>query len=278
MFKPCDICLEETCGGKHDCHCETCTHVKECHRRLHATIRITNKCTQKCAHCCFESGPESEIMMTVEESVKISTFISNNNIEEINLMGGEFFCNPNWFEIFSNLVSAAKYARIVTNGDWAHNMETKVKLATFASLFSKKAYFCISKDRWHTNKNVDAAYQYLKELGMVVEVATPEQTEEASIIPIGRSWLTSNGIYSFMGCYCHNPANMYSFLIDEEGNVYKCSFGVKKYANIDDYQDGGFAKRFKELNQEWYKIFIPSCAKCINTFEMCGKDQMIKRK
>lgn len=277
-MKPCDICLEETCEGRHDCHCETCKLVKQCHRRLHATIRITNKCTQKCSHCCFCSSPESKIMMTVEESKVIADFIRANEIEEINLMGGEFFCNPNWFEIYSNLISAAKWARLVTNGDWANNMEVKVKLATLASLFGKKFYMCISKDEWHTNKYVEAADAYLTEIGIIHNTATKEQTTESSIVPIGRAMLGGFfGIYSMMGCYCQNPENMYSFLIDEEGNIYKCSFGVKKYANVSDYTDGGFAKDFKEFNKKWYKIFIPSCQTCVNTFELRGKEQMVRQ-
>ena len=30
-----------------------------------------------------------------------------------------------------------------------------------------------------------------------------------------------------------------------------------------EYQDGGFAERFKELNKIFYKSFIPSCRGCI---------------
>lgn len=208
-------------------------------------------------------------MMSVEQSKKTAQFLKNNDIEYINLMGGEFFCNPDWFEIISNLVSAVRYARIVTNGDWVNNMNVKVQLATLVSLFGKHIYFCISKDIWHTNKNVEAAKAYLEEIGATVKVATEDQTTKQSIVPVGRArGQYISGLYDMMGCYCQNPENMYSFLIDEEGDIYKCSFGMLKYANIDNYLDGEFSKRFKYYNTEFYKQFIPSCGKCSNFVEM----------
>ena len=36
-----------------------------------------------------------------------------------------------------------------------------------------------------------------------------------------------------------------------------------KYANINEYLEGGFDKRFKEFNKRFYSIFIPSCSSCI---------------
>jgi len=216
-------------------------------------------------------------MMSVDESKKIANFIKSNNVVEINLMGGEFFCNPDWFDIYSNLISAAKHARIVSNSDWANNMEVKVKLASLVSIFGDKIYFSLSKDRWHTNKYVEVAAAYLKDIGAKYLIATESETTDASIVPIGRA---SNqyigGVYDMFGCYCQNPKNMYSFLIDEDGYIYKCSFGVSVYANVDDYQDGGFAERFKEYNKKFYKIFIPSCRKCVTSFELQARDRMVK--
>ena len=268
-MKPCDICVEETCEGRHDCHCDTCKVKDKCYRKLHATIRITNRCTQSCMHCCFSSHPKSNIMMSIEQSKKTAQFIKNNEIEYINLMGGEFFCNPDWFEVLSNLVDAAEFARIVSNSDWANNQSVKDKLKEFVSKFGKKIYFCLSKDKWHTNKNVDAAKAYLEDIGATVRIATEDQTTDMSIVPVGRArGQYISGIYDVMGCYCHNPENMYSFLIDEEGDIYKCSFGIFSYANIDDYLDGGFSKRFKYYNSKFYKMFIPSCGVCSTFVEM----------
>ena len=203
--------------------------------------------------------------MSIEQSEKTAKFLKANNIEIVNLMGGEFFCNPDWFEVLSNIVSAVKFARIVTNGDWVPSLAVKAKLSTFISLYGKKISFSISKDKWHTNKHVDGAAAFFDTAGVRYNVATPEETTEASIVPVGRSMLGGSfGIFSMMGCYCQEPKNMYSFLIDEEGDIYKCGFGIFKYATIDKYLEGGFNKRFKEYNSEFYKHFIPSCKTCSN--------------
>ena len=203
--------------------------------------------------------------MTVEKARDIAKFLKVNGIETINLMGGEFFCNPDWFDIYSELISSVKFARLVTNGDWANNLKVKIQLATLVSLFGDKIYFCISKDKWHTNKNVEAAKEFLDGTGVIVKVATEDQTTNQSIVPVGRAnGQYISGVYDMMGCYCQNPENMYSFLIDEKGNIFKCSFGVLCYAHIDEYLEGGFRKRFKEANTKFYSQFIPSCQTCYN--------------
>ena len=207
--------------------------------------------------------------MTIEQSEKTAKFLKSNEIRTVNLMGGEFFCNPDWFKILSNIVSAVKFARIVTNGDWANNLAVKTKLSTFISLFGDKVQFSISKDRWHTNKNVDAAADFFKDAGVHYNVANSDQTTKQSIVPVGRArGQYISGIYDMMGCYCQNPENMYTFLIDEEGDIFKCGFGMLRYASIDDYLDGGFNKRFKEYNTKFYKQFIPSCGSCSRFVEM----------
>ena len=159
--------------------------------------------------------------MSVEMSEKIATFFKNNLVENINLMGGEFFCNPNWFEIFFNLVREVNTARIVTNGDWVTNDTQKEKLTEFINQFRDKIWFSISKDKWHTNKNVEGAAEFLSQVDVRFNVTKPEEATDASIVPVGRSIYGSGGFYDFMGCYCQNPENMYSFLIDEDGNIYK---------------------------------------------------------
>lgn len=277
MFKPCDICLEETCKGAHTCNCSTCKVKDECYRKLSATIRITNKCTQKCIHCCFESCPESNIMMSVDMAKKIAKFNEANGVERLNLMGGEFFCNPDWFDIYSVLIASVPHARLVTNGDWANNMKVKTQLMTLVSLFGNKIYFSISKDKWHTNKNVDNAKEFLESIDAKVIVATEEQTKNESIVPVGRAHLQYiGGIYDMFGCYCQNPENMYSFLIDEKGTVYKCGFGVLDYANVEDYQEGGFRERFKEINSKFYKVFVPSCRSCYSMFLTQARERIVE--
>ena len=257
-----------------ECNCKECKLVDECYRFLHATVRITNKCTQKCSHCCFESSPESNIMMSVDMAEKIAAFVKNNGVRHLNLMGGEFFCNKDWFEIFDKLISSTKFARIVTNGDWVNSEPTKEKLKKLVEKYGNKIHFSISKDKWHTNKNVDAAESFFKSIGAKCNVATPEETKEESIVPVGRGQFHF-GLYSMFGCYCHKPIEMYSFLIDEEGDIYKCGMGVLQYANINDYIDGGFRSRFKEFNKKFYKVFISNCHRC---YEFCVMQNNVERK
>lgn len=274
LQSPCDICLDEKCEGRHDCNCATCELASKCIRRLRPTIRITNRCTQMCSHCCFESHPKSNIMMTIEMSENIAQFIKNNGIEYVNLMGGEFFCNPDWFNVLSNIIAEVKLARLVTNGDWVNNTKVKEQLKLLADKFRDKMYFCISKDRWHTNKHVDEAKEYLDGIDVITKVATEDQTTNQSIVPVGRALgQYISGIYDAMGCYCHNPENMYTFLIDEEGDIYKCSFGMFRYDNINEYLNGGFRPRFKEYNTFFYSKFIPSCNTCsmFNTMNNNGE-------
>lgn len=263
-YNRCRICIDEPCGGTHDCHCSTCDKLDKCPKLLSATIRITNRCTQECAHCCFRSSPKSNIMMSVEMAKKISEFVKNNNVFRLNVMGGEFFCNPDWYEILDMLIDSAWHTRLVSNSDWIHNENVKSGIKSLVEKYGKdgiKLHISLSKDKWHTNKNVDEADEWLTSEGIPHNVTKEGEMTDDSIVPVGRGEL-HYGIYSFMGVYCHNPQNQYSFLIDEEGNIYKCSFGTWKYDDINDYLDGGFEERFKDYQQKCSKVFISNCASC----------------
>jgi len=263
LYHRCDICFTEDCGGKKDCHCKTCEHLNDCYKLLHATIRITNRCTQKCSHCCFSSSPESNIMMSVDMANDIARFLRNNQVIDINVLGGEFYCNPDWFQILDVFANNVLHMRLVTNCDWAASDTIKQKIQELISLHDN-IHFSLSKDKWHTNKHVDEAAAFLDSIDVKYNIATEEETKDESIVPIGRGELTymyANN-YSMFGCYCHDPKNEYTFLIDEKGYIYKCAFGTWKYAEISEYIDGGFRKRFKEYNIKVNKCFISNCLKC----------------
>jgi hypothetical protein len=269
-MKPCDICLEKVCkakGGVGTCNCEICAIKKECPRKLTATIRITLKCTQSCSHCCYSCSPNKDTHMTVESAKKIAKFLIKNEVYQINLMGGEIFCNPNWREILDLLVPAVTCARVVSNGDWV------VEEPSFAKHFTKynNCYVVISKDMWHTNKNIVKADKLLRKNNILTRTSDLDESE-FNLVPIGRAE-GSFGFYSMMGCYCQNPKNQYSFLIDEVGDIFKCGFGVWKYADVYEYIDGGFAERFKEFNKIFYGVFIPHCASCIRSHEFSHLDR-----
>lgn len=267
MIKPCDICLEKKCkaeGGVGSCNCETCAVKDCCPKRLQPTIRITQKCTQSCSHCCFSCSPTKDIHMTIETATMIAKFLKTHEVFSINLMGGEIFCNPNWKQILDILIPAVEMARIVSNGDW---VEHENDFAEYVSKY-KNCYVAISEDKWHTNKNIEKAEQVLIKNDVTCRISDLEE-EDFNLVPIGNAEFES-GLYSMFGCYCHNPEHQYSFLIDEIGDIFKCSFGVWKYDNVDDYLDGGFAERFKEFNTVFYNTFIPSCASCIRSCQVHG--------
>lgn len=265
-YNRCNVCLEEQCNGKHNCHCLTCKLFSKCPKFLSATIRITNKCTQQCNHCCFSSHPKSDIMMSIEMAEKIAEFIKNNNIFHLNVMGGEFFCNPNWFRILELFIDAAWETRIVTNSDWAHNKIIREGLIKLNEKY-KNWHMSLSNDKWHTNAYVDDAVKFLEEYKITYNLVEPNVMTENSIVPIGRGELFLGCFYSTIGTYCQQDVHKYSISIDEDGNIYKCSFGVLKYTNITDYLSGGFEKRFKEFNKNFYSVFMPNCRSCISSVE-----------
>lgn len=268
MSNRCNICIEETCkGAKYNCNCDACKLKDECNKLLRATIRITNKCTQSCSHCCFESSPKRTLMMTVDTAENIAKFLRSNKIEFLNLMGGEFFCNPDWYWILDTLISTSVYSRLVSNGDWINDDSVKCGLKRLHEKYGDSFVIHISKDKWHTNKNVESALEYLNSIGIICKCTKPEEATDNSIVPVGRSELNSFGFYSMIACYCHNPKNKYSFLIGEDGEIYKCPMGTYRYANVSEFLDGGFDKVFKEVNMKFYSVFIPSCRTCRRFFE-----------
>src|SRR5574343_1137609 len=155
MNSPCDICVDPQCGGKRNCNCTTCERRTSCYRLagLKPTIRITRRCTQQCNHCCFECSPNENEMMSVAMARNIGQFCQMNNIRYTEIMGGEFFCNPDWYEILDVLSVGMKRVRLVSNGDWAGSPELALKVLSFLRSHSQ-FHVGISKDCWHTNKYV----------------------------------------------------------------------------------------------------------------------------
>ncbi len=263
MSSGCDICVDPSCGGKKNCNCETCGRKDACYRYagLKPTIRITRRCTQSCAHCCFSCDPLAGSDMTLETAAAITQFCQANNIRRAEAMGGEFFTHPIWDQILHTLIRDLRQVRLVSNGDWAGSSTTGRRVIEFLSQHPQ-VHVGISKDRWHTNKHVDAAVQMLTDAGVLHRVPTKDQTQEESLVPVGRHRFEWSGFYSSFASYCQQPERRYSFLIDETGQIHKCGFGSWPYANVSEYLDGGFNARFKEFNTVFYDAFIPNCATC----------------
>lgn len=267
MATRCDICLDKDCEGKTTCNCDTCANRAKCPKVLRATVRITTQCTQSCAHCCFECSPSQKRMMSMETAEAIARFFRTNQVPAAQIMGGEFFCNPQWEQIVSILAEALERVSIVSNSDWAPSEEIRAGILRLHERFPR-LYFRLSDDRWHTNRHVDTAAAFLDEHGIACR---REQEEDAeAIVPVGRGSFHAS-LYGMFACYCHNPEKKYTFLIDEEGSIAKCFFGTWIYANAKDYADGGFRARFKEFNLKFYGCFIGSCAACRHAWECRSK-------
>jgi hypothetical protein len=197
-------------------------------------------------------------MLPIKTAKNIKRFLTNNHIKSCTLMGGEFFTHPQWKKIFNIIIPNLIAVRLVTNGDWAVN-DTIIKQLTYPNLTVS-----ISNDKWHTNKYVDQAIQLCEKYQVAYNVATAEETTDASLVPAGNQIYGS--YYSMFAAYCFNPQHHYNFLINEDGDIFKCGFGIWKYANIHDYLKGGFNARFKDFNLKFYNTFVPNCGACIRTY------------
>jgi len=261
-MKRCDICLEETCGGRKNCNCDTCKQIKSCPRYLSPTIRITTKCTQECSHCCYSCSPYRTDFMSIEVAHQIASFITNNGVIYCTLMGGEFFCHPKWRTIFNIIIPTVKVCRLVTNGDWGQ----KEYVAKFLSTYNTKLLISISEDGWHSNKYVRQAKELCDEYDLIWNVPSNEMKSDNVLVPVGRSKYTTFSLFAMFSSYCSDPSKKYSFLIDEAGVIYKCGFGVWDYARVQDYVRGDFADRFKIFNKKFYSVFIPNCIRCSESY------------
>ena len=265
----CDICIEEQCAGsdkEYTCDCDNCKQSKDCYKWIRPTIRITTKCTQSCTHCCFECSPDKSNFMSVATAESIRKFIENSpHIRSCNLMGGEIFCNPNYKEILSTILSIESLIsiRIVTNGDWSTSKEKENFIDSLVP-FKDKIHIAISNDKWHTNENVEKAQYLLDEADILNKIDDGAMTDE-SIIPIGRSQFNYN-IFSMFASYCQGY-NAYSILIDEQGRIYKCPFGAWQYDDVANFLNGGFEGRFKEMHGIFRTNFISSCKSCVRADE-----------
>lgn len=207
--------------------------------------------------------------MTLETAEKIAQFVAANGIERLNIMGGEFFVHPVWQEIIHTLASAVLVVRLVSNGDWAGAPITARQVIDFLRAHPN-IYVSLSKDPWHTNKHVVKAAALLQHHKILHNIATKDATTEDSIVPAGRGELYY-GTYSIFHTYCSKPDRKYEFLIDEQGEIYKCGYGIWDYDNIDMYLHGGFRERFKDFGQRFYNAFVGNCAMCVRGYHSSGR-------
>jgi MoaA/NifB/PqqE/SkfB family radical SAM enzyme len=267
MKSPCDICVEkcQSPGGPGTCNCTTCDKQAACYRSLRPTVRITSRCTQACQHCCYECSPQRDDFMSLEVAADVALFCQANGIERLNIMGGEFYCHPQWNHVLRALAGAVCRVRLVTNGDWAAGGAEPPVIPVLQEL-GEKVRVCISQDRWHTNRWVEEAAQLCEEAGVRWEIAT-EELANAPEVPVGRHRFEIGGMHAMFGRWCSSKPRRYHFLIDERGEIAKCPFGPWTYASVQEYTEGGFRARFKHFTSTFYSAWIPNCRACNRAWE-----------
>lgn len=200
--------------------------------------------------------------MSIETAESISQFLKLYEIKSASLMGGEFFCNPDWLKILNIILPNLEYCRLVTNGDWAEDKDFLKQLLPYNDRLS----IAISEDHWHTNKFTRRAVEQCEELDFYWALPSDAMKKNNVLVPVGRSEGNMDGVFGFFSTYCSNPQHQYSFLIDEIGDIFKCPFGQRKYTSIKESLDGSFLQAFKEYNMKFYKRSPMSCFRCVSAF------------
>ena len=87
--------------------------------------------------------------MSIEMAEKIAKFLTSNNIKNVNVMGGEFFCNPDWYEVMSPIADSVNGGifRLVSNSDWVKSNETRKKLVEFIDKYKDVNKFDITMNK-----------------------------------------------------------------------------------------------------------------------------------
>lgn len=270
MNDKCEICLNKKCDVVGSCDCDGCGRAGVCYRQLSPTVRITTQCTQECAHCCFSCSPSKTDMMSVEMAKSINAFCLKNKISKLNVMGGEFFCNPDWVNIVDILSKDMTKVRLVTNSDWFVSEDIKKNIL---DLFGKNKtlYFALSYDDWHTNRYVDTAARWLDENDISFQIENWGEAQQNTILPLGRAETNYIGtVYDIFSAYCRNPNRLYSFLIVENGNIYACPLSKRFYlGNVEDD-----LYTFRSTYAEKKKPIIDnimSCGQCNRLYMFTGQ-------
>lgn len=201
--------------------------------------------------------------MSLSRAKEISQFLQVHEISYANIMGGEVWCHPQWEQTLETLVTNIKTVRIPTNGDWSRDSDLAENVVRFLKKHPQ-CYLAISNDPYHTNTYINKACAICEDHN--IKCVLQEEWDEQCIMPMGRSKFEIGGLYSTFSCYCHNPETMYSFFIDEDGAVYRCSFGVWQYTYVDLHLDGSFFDEFRRIGRAHNKIFIGNCKMCMRAW------------
>jgi hypothetical protein len=226
------------------------------------TIRITMKCTQECDHCCFACSPKETAMMEIETAKKIHKFLVGNEIQSINVMGGEFWLNPNWETIIKILIKDMTTVRLVTNGDWYTSKKTCEQIKSLLQTQTQSIiYIAISIDNFHTNTNVENAKKFCIDNNLLYTLG--HGINEDGIIPVRKGYSYA-GFYAGISMYCKGKCEKEGFMIDEDGKIFRCPCGIWHFDDmVEDFINGGWNSRWKQIIDAFRKTSIMSCNDCI---------------
>lgn len=132
--------------------------------------------------------------MSVATARAVARLLRSNAITVVNVMGGEFYLNPDWQEILDLIAAAADRVRLVSNGDWAAGGSVADRVVGWLQAHPH-VHLSLSRDRWHTNGHVDRAAELCARLGISFNVAEPGQTTPDSIVQVGRGEMEA-GFYA----------------------------------------------------------------------------------
>lgn len=222
------------------------------------TIRITMQCTQTCGHCGFACSPHETTMMTVDTAKNVHQFLFANIITQINVMGGEFWLNPDW-EAIILILSQNCRTRIVTNGDWYPHIKIRNRIKSLLQSHPN-LYLSISNDQFHTNQYVSQVESFCQKHAIRYTIECDVSTE--GIVPVRRGHFHA-GFFAGFSMYCLRKRTSEGFLIDETGEIFRCPFGIWDMGdNVSNYLTGGWKARWIEILTAFRKTHIMSCMDC----------------
>ena len=138
---------------------------------LGAEVEITSGCNLRCKHC-FQ-GEYKEEFMPFEEFKEIIDILKENNVYEINLVGGEVFHHKDAMKMIKYVSDSDMVLTIVTNATLISDEEikelSKIKyLYVLISLDGNKTIHEVIRGKGTYDKTVNTAKK-LKEAGINVE-------------------------------------------------------------------------------------------------------------
>lgn len=218
-------------------------------------IKITDKCNKNCKHCGYDCSYDNNNYITLDILNKNINILKQQNMNYIQLMGGELYLHPEYEQIINICCNNFKLIRLVTNGEWIND---DLNFLNVLINHKDKLFTSISATMYHNNNNVNKINSVMSKNKLYY--AFIPKISRQNIFPIGRAKKTNVGNFDHPGCTIDNVKQ--TFLIDENGHFYKCMFGLWKFLEYDDKIET-FKNNFDSISST-LKIFLRgrNCIEC----------------